>query len=267
MVQQQVLNEYLSVLIVDGIDLEIKYFIGEENKPTLIFLHEGLGCVEMWRDFPEKLSELTGCPTLVYSRQGYGRSSSCEVPRPLTYMQDEGLKVLPEIIRVTGIQEHILIGHSDGGSIALINAGGKSSSGLLGVVTMAAHTFCEDLSISSIKLGLIAYTDGNLRSGLEKYHHDNVDCAFWGWNNAWLDADFITFNIEKFLPNIKVPQLVIQGQDDPYGTIKQVESIANKSAGYVEVCMFKNCKHSPYKDKATESIALINLFITKKCLR
>lgn len=265
MVQKQVLNENLSVLRVDGIDLEIKYFIGGENKPTLIFLHEGLGCVEMWRDFPEKLSELTGCPALVYSRQGYGRSSSCEVPRPLTYMQDEGLKVLPEIIKVTGIQQHILIGHSDGGSIALINAGGNASKGLLGVITMAAHTFCEELSVSSIKLGLTAYTDGNLRLGLEKYHHDNVDCAFWGWNNAWLDADFINFNIEGFLSKIKVPQLVIQGIDDPYGTIKQVESIAEKSAGYVEVHMFENCKHSPYKEKYSESLTLIDLFITKKC--
>ena len=264
---QQVLDENVSMLTINGVELEIKYFFGNKNKPTLIFLHEGLGCVKMWLNFPKILSALTGCPTLVYSRQGYGRSSSCEVPRPLTYMQDEGLEVLPEIIRVTGIQQHILIGHSDGGSIALINAGGKPASGLLGVVTMAAHTFCEDLSISSIKLGLTAYTDGNLRSGLEKYHHDNVDCAFWGWNNAWLDTDFINFNIEGFLPKITVPQLVIQGIEDPYGTIKQVESIADKSAGYVEVCMFENCKHSPYKEKSTESLALIDSFIAKKCLR
>lgn len=260
---QQILNESLSKLAINGVDLEAKYFTGQINKPTLIFLHEGLGCVDMWRDFPEKLSALTGCPALVYSRQGYGRSSSCQVPRPLTYMHDEGLNVLPEILRVTGIKQHILIGHSDGGSIALINAGGNAAKGLLAVVTMAAHTFCEALSVSSIKQSLQAFNHGNLRAGLEKYHHDNVDCAFWGWNKAWLDADFINFNIEEYLPTINVPQLVIQGVEDPYGTIKQVESIAEKSAGYVDICMFEHCKHSPYKEKTEQSLARINEFLTK----
>lgn len=252
--QQQSVN-------IAGVRLETKRFEGDEDKPTLIFLHEGLGCVDMWRDFPERLSELTGCPALVYSRQGYGHSNPCSVPRPLTYMHVEALEVLPELQKTAGIGEHVLIGHSDGGSISLINAGGKPSDGLRGVVTMSPHVFCEEITVRSIEAARKAYLEADLRKGLKKYHGENTDCAFWGWNKAWLNPDFINWNIEEYLPSIKVPQLVIQGNEDPYGSAAQVDAIESQSGGPARVCMIQNCGHSPHKEKPLECLEEINLFL------
>jgi pimeloyl-ACP methyl ester carboxylesterase len=253
----------IEFLTVDGARLEVNHIPGEAHKPTLIFLHEGLGCVEMWHDFPACLANLSGFPALVYSRRGYGRSAPCEVPRPLTYMHAEGLDVLPGLLDAAKIKDHVLIGHSDGGSIALINAGGTPAPGLRAVVTMAAHVFCETLSVTSIAEAKTAYEEADLRTHLAKYHRDNVDCAFWGWNKAWLDPDFKKWNIEAYLPKITMPQLVIQGREDPYGTIAQVKAIEKRSAGPVQVCMLKNCGHSPYKEKARESLAVIADFIAR----
>ena len=253
------------VLLIDGVSLEIRYYPGQATKPTLIFLHEGLGCVELWRDFPKRVSELSGCPALVYSRQGYGRSQACEVPRPLSYMHTEGLDVLPELLKVAGIKEHIVIGHSDGGSIALIHAGGSPSAGLSAVITMAPHVFCEDLSVSAIEKTKQVFLDGDLREKLKKYHHDNIDCAFWGWNKAWLDPGFIYWTIEEYLPKIDVPQLVIQGKQDPYGTVAQVESIAKHCAGDVHIHMIDQCAHSPFIEKTLECLDTIVYFLENDC--
>jgi len=215
----------------------------------------------MWRDFPEKLTQLTGCPALVYSRQGYGRSDSCIVPRPLNYMTIEALEVLPKLLDATNIRNHILIGHSDGGSISLIYAGAKKRVQLQGIITMAPHVFCERISVASIAEAKLAYFEGNLRSGLEKYHYDNVDCAFLGWNRAWLDPDFMQWNIEKYLPGINVPQLIIQGENDQYGTVAQVDSIEEKSGSTVTVHILENCQHSPHKEQKEQSLRLMQDFI------
>jgi pimeloyl-ACP methyl ester carboxylesterase len=253
----------IEFLTVDGVRLETRRFAGQAGKPTLVFLHEGLGCIDMWRNFPARLSRMSGCPALVYSRRGYGRSAPCDVPRPLTYMHHEGLEVLPELLKAAEIADHVLIGHSDGGSISLINAGGTPAPGLKAVITMAAHVFCETLSVASIAEAKTLYEDAELRSRLAKYHGDNVDGAFWGWNKAWLDPDFMQWNIEEYLPKVLVPQLVIQGSDDPYGTIAQVEAIAKQSAGPVAVCLLENCGHSPYKDQAQKSLMLASDFICR----
>lgn len=251
-------QEYLTI---SGVNLEVKRFPGAENLPTLIFLHEGLGCVGMWRDFPEKLALRTGCPALIYSRQGYGRSDPCEVPRPLNYMLKESLDVLPELLEAAGIKDHILIGHSDGGSISIIYAGAQERTGLHAIVSMAPHVFCEQISVSSIALAKQAFFEGELRSGLAKYHYDNVDCAFIGWNRAWLDPNFMQWNIEEYLPGITTPHLIIQGKGDQYGTIAQVESIMEKSSGTVSVHMLDNCEHSPYKEQKEQSLDIIQNFL------
>jgi pimeloyl-ACP methyl ester carboxylesterase len=252
----------IEFLTVGGAKLEIKRFSGKTGKPTLVFLHEGLGCIDMWGDFPARLAHLSACPALVYSRRGYGRSAPCDVPRPLTYMHAEGLEVLPDLLKTAGIGNHVLIGHSDGGSIALINAGGAPASGLKAVISMAAHVFCETLSVTSIAQAKTAYEEADLRMRLAKYHRGNVDCAFRGWNNAWLDPDFMQWNIEQYLPEITVPQLVMQGFDDPYGTMAQVEAIEKQSAGPVQVCMLENCGHSPYKKQAQKSLEIASDFLS-----
>ena len=216
------------------------------SAPTLIFLHEGLGCVELWRNFPERLAEATGCGALVYSRQGYGRSDPCPLPRPIRFMHDEALTVLPEVLAATGIGDHILIGHSDGGSIALIHAGTPPRPGLLGVVTLAAHVFCEDITRRAIAAARDKYMQGNLKSRLETYHGGNTDCAFWGWNEVWLHPEFITWNIEEYLPAITAPLLIIQGEDDPYGTSAQVTAIKRQTGGPASVAMIAACGHAPH---------------------
>lgn len=250
---------YLSVA---SVKLEVKRYQGAVHKaPTLIFLHEGLGCIDMWRDFPEKLAQLTGCPAFVYSRQGYGHSDPCALPRPLHYMHDEALEVLPQLLDAAGIEDHILIGHSDGGSIALIHAGGRARVGLRGVVTMSPHVFCEQLSVRSIAQAKQAFIDDDLHARLAKYHHDNTGCAFWGWNGAWLDPDFLHWNIEEYLPGIKVPQLVLQGKDDQYGTVAQVQAIAQQAGASVEVRMLADCGHSPYKEQEMQSLEVMKDFL------
>ena len=246
---------------LSGVELEVKWCIGDDRNPTIIMLHEGLGCIGMWHDFPEQLCQLTEHPIFAYSRQGYGLSHPITVPRQLTYMHHEGLDVLPKLLKVADIKNHILLGHSDGGSIALINAGGNPQEELKAVITMAPHIFCEKLTLDSIKQSVPAFSHGKLRKALQKYHGKNVDCAFWGWNKAWLDPDFIHWNIEQYLPDISVPQLVIQGKDDPYGTTAQIEAITKGSKGKVTTRVLENCQHAPYKEQALRCLNDINEFL------
>lgn len=253
-----------SYLSVAGAQLEcVRHGPSADQAPTLIFLHEGLGCIDMWHDFPQKLSALTGCGSLVYSRLGYGGSDPCEVPRPLSYMHDEGLQVLPGLIKAAGIRQHILIGHSDGGSIAIINAGGARSDSLLGVITESAHVFCEALSVQSIDAAKVAFEQSGLDLKLQKYHRDNTECAFWGWNNAWLDPEFMYWNIEEYLPKIGVPILAIQGVDDQYGTEDQILAIKSQAGAQVEVCMLEHCGHSPHREQEEETLRVMSQFIKK----
>ena len=232
-----------------------------EGWPTLIFLHEGLGCVAIWKTFPERVADATGCGVFVYSRQGYGKSSPVAVPRPLRYMHDEGLDVLPRLLKVLKLGEVVLIGHSDGASISLIHAGGTPAPGVLGVVALAPHVMNEEVCVASIRQAKIAYESGDLRARLLPLHHDNVDCAFWGWNGAWLDPDFMRWNLEEYLPGLEVPVMVIQGRDDEYGSSVQYESIKAKCAGPVEVVVLEHCRHSPHKDQADATLAAITRFV------
>jgi pimeloyl-ACP methyl ester carboxylesterase len=242
-------------LRIDGGHLEYAWHGPSPGEaPTLVFLHEGLGCVGLWRDFPAKLAAATGCGAMVYSRFGYGRSDPCRLPRPTHFMHEEGLRLLPAVLSAAEIREALVIGHSDGGSIALIYAGGTAARRLRALITEAAHVFCEEITLQSIRRAREAYRAGHLKRKLQKYHGANTECAFWGWNGAWLNPEFVDWNLESFLPGIKVPLLAIQGEEDPYGTPAQLEAIARGAGAGAQTLLVPGCGHSPHQE--CEDIAL-----------
>ena len=227
---------------------------------TLVMLHEGLGSVAMWRDFPQSLASVLGVSVVAYSRYGYGQSAPARLnPRPVTYMHEEALSVLPQLLRGLEIERPILLGHSDGGSIALIHA---SRHPVRGVIAMAPHVFVEDLSVRSIAAAKVAYETTSLRERLARYHA-NVDGAFWGWNDIWLHPDFRSWNIEGFLADIRSPVLVIQGTEDEYGTEDQVRAIA-AGAGDVELALMTECGHSPHRDQPARVMEAIRVWFDTK---
>jgi pimeloyl-ACP methyl ester carboxylesterase len=230
------------------------------SRPTLVLLHEGLGSIAMWRDFPGRLAHATGCNALVYSRHGYGNSDPLTTPRAVRYMHDEALVVLPELLDTLAIERPILVGHSDGGSIALIHAG-SAIRPLAAVVTMAAHVLVEDISVASIAAARIAFETTDLRAKLARYHAD-VDSAFWGWNRIWLDPDFRAWNIEDYLPGIACPVLAIQGEDDEYGTMEQMRRIGAQVRD-VELVELEDCRHSPHKDQPEAVLDVITRFVDR----
>lgn len=251
-------------LRVDHHRLEIDWHgPGPDKAPTLVFLHEGLGCVALWRDFPAKLAAATGCGALVYSRLGYGKSDPCELPRPIRFMHTEGLEGLPRVIAAAGIKACILIGHSDGGSIAIVYAGGTPALPLRGVITEAAHVFCEQVSVDSIESAKKQYENHDLRQKLFKYHGANTDCAFRGWNDVWLHPDFMAWNIEEYLPGIKVPMLAIQGEDDQYGTPAQIEAIRLKTSPLTKTVLLADCQHAPHVEQEQATLEIMRRFIQK----
>jgi pimeloyl-ACP methyl ester carboxylesterase len=232
-----------------------------DQAPTLVFLHEGLGCMAMWKDFPQRVVEATGYDALVYSRAGYGKSDPIELPRPVRFMHDEALITLPEVLNAFEIREAILVGHSDGGSIALIHAGGIGDTRVSGLVLLAPHVFVEDLGIDSIRRIAEDYRTGSLRQRLERYHGENVDRAFWGWNDVWLNPEFRSWNIEEYLPRIRVPVLLIQGADDQYGTLAQIAAIERGVTGAVRKVTLKDCGHSPHLDQPDQTLEAIEAFV------
>lgn len=234
--------------------------------PTIVMLHEGLGCVSLWKNFPDRLAAATGQGVFVYSRRGYGRSSRYEPPWPLIYMHEEAERVLPELLDTIGFQDGILFGHSDGASIAAIYAGASGDRRLRGLVLMAPHFFTEDAGIASIAEAKTAYETTDLRERLAVHHGDNVDCAFWGWNRAWLDPGFRHWDIREFLPSIKVPVLVIQGEDDQYGTTAQITAARGGCAGPVCVAHLPDCRHSPHRDQPEKTLDAAAAFISRRLL-
>ncbi|WP_158922764.1 alpha/beta fold hydrolase [Acidisphaera sp. S103] len=299
-------------LQIDGGTLETGWWgPGPADASTLVLLHEGLGSVALWRDVPERLAAATGLGVFAYSRFGYGHSDGVTLPRPMTYMQDEALVVLPQVLRTAGIQRAVLIGHSDGGSIAAVYAGSVAVSSppassppmswppvswpglarpstsydvasgkvvgsrakpgydtggedfqptLLGLITIAAHFFVEDLNIASIQRIKADYETGTLRQRLARYHRD-VDTAFRGWNNAWLDPRFRDFDITRFLPHIHVPILALQGQDDPYGTDEQIRTLEANVQAPITTQLIAGARHSPHLEAMDATLAAITAFI------
>ena len=233
---------------------------GGSDRPTLVLLHEGLGSIAMWRDFPQRLAHATVSRVVVYSRYGYGNSDPLRESRSVRYMHDEALVVLPELLDKLSIARPVLVGHSDGASIALIHAGG-SNRHVMGVIAMAPHVMVEDISIASIAAAQVAYERDDLRKRLARYHAD-VDSAFRGWNDIWLHPDFRSWNIEEYLPRIRCPVLAIQGEDDEYGTMQQVMRIA-AAAQDVDIVKLEDCRHSPHRDQPEAMLEAISRFIDR----
>jgi pimeloyl-ACP methyl ester carboxylesterase len=247
-------------IVAGGKKLEAAWF-GERARRAIVLLHEGLGCVSAWRDFPARVAETSGWSVLAYSRAGYGASEPVDVPRPLSYMHDEA-RVLSEVLDAAAIEETVLAGHSDGGSIALIHAGRDDArSRVKALVLFAPHVFVEDVSVESIAKAKDAYAHGDLRARLEKHHGKNVDCAFWGWNRAWLDPEFRKWNIEEYVPHVRAPVTVVQGEADSYGTVAQVDAIerglARGHAPPFTRVMLAGCGHAPHRERPEETLAAV----------
>jgi pimeloyl-ACP methyl ester carboxylesterase len=249
-------------VLVQGRSLEVEWWgprISEQ--PPIVLLHEGLGSVAMWRDVPAAIAQRTGRRVMAYSRFGHGHSESPLTPRTVRFMHDEAA-LLPEIFDITGIESAILLGHSDGGSIALI-AASQHPMLVNGLILEAPHVFVEDLSIKSIERVRRHYAETNLRERLGRFHAD-VDVAFRGWSDVWLDPAFRAWNLAEFLPTVKCPVLLIQGELDDYGTLRQIDTIADHVAGPVERLTLPDCGHSPHRDKREEVMEAIARFIARQ---
>ena len=247
-------------IILDSRSLEAAWWGPDTEKtPTLVLLHEGLGCVALWRDVPERLAADTGCRVFAYSRFGYGQSDPAALPRPMTYMHDEALEVLPRVLDAAKIRRAVLVGHSDGGSIAAIHAGAVRDPRIAGIVLIAAHFFVEDLNIQSIARIRDEYETTELRTRLARYHA-NVDVAFRGWNDAWLDPRFRDFDITAYLPNIAVPVLGLQGADDPYGTAAQLHTLQRMVRSPLETRLIPGARHAPHLEAKEATLASIAAF-------
>ena len=233
----------------------------QSTGPTLVFLHEGLGCVALWRDFPEQVARATGLQVLIYSRAGYGQSDSAELPRSADYMHHEAQRVLPQVLAAAGIDQFILVGHSDGGSIALIYAGSTELLNIAGLILLAPHVFNETACVESIQQAGRLYQETDLRQRLARYHSD-VDNAFWGWHDVWLTAAFWEWNIELFLARINIPILLIQGENDQYGTLAQIDAVEHQATGLVQRLVLSDCGHAPHQDQPEIVLNSMVNFIT-----
>src|SRR3954453_20594487 len=235
-------------LTLDSGQLEYR-LIGPQpsDAPCIVLLHEGLGSVGLWGDFPDRLQAATSASVLAYSRAGYGASSPVPLPRPLDYMQREADDVLPKLLDTIGFQRGLLVGHSDGASIAAIYAGSHQDHRLDGIVLIAPHVVVEDVSVDSIATIKTAYETTELRAKLARWHQD-VDNAFYGWNGAWLDPAFRNWDISEYLAYIRVPVAILQGADDQYGTMRQVEIAQEECYCPVDVTIIPGAGHQPHRE-------------------
>ncbi len=235
------------------------------ERTTLVFLHEGLGCIEMWRDFPQKVCDATYCPGLVYDRTGYGRSTPWPVDPGTRYMEIEADEVLPKLLAAAAIDDCVLIGHSDGGTIALNYAAADPES-LRAVVTLAAHAVNEPVCVAAIQRARDTYASGDLRQRLLKYHGDNIDHAFHLWADAWVTPGFEPMDANRRLPGVTVPVQAIQGEDDEYGSELQLGIIAGKVGGYCETRLVPGCGHSPHLQQPAYVVSEIARFVAPMAL-
>ncbi len=249
----------MSFAILDGRSIEYAAILGDAAAPSpMVFLHEGLGSVALWRDFPAKIARRLGAPALLYSRFGYGRSDGLQGRRTPRFMHEEALDVLPRLLDQLGVESPLLVGHSDGASIALIHA---ALSGRLvrGLVCMAPHAFIEPVCVKSIAKIRETYRTTDLRQRLAKYH-TRVDDAFLGWADIWLEPEFLQWSIEDLLDRIVQPVLLIQGRDDEYGTLAQLDRIEARVRGPTSRLVLDNCGHSPHRDQEAAVIDAIAAF-------
>ncbi len=256
----------LRTVTIDAGQIEYRLVVPEqtaEPATTITLLHEGLGCVALWRDFPEKLAQTFKLPVLAYSRFGYGGSDAATLPRPLSYMHDEAKLHLSPLLDALGITRTVLFGHSDGASIAAIYAGEVADPRVSAIVLESPHFFCEDISINSISNARTQWQTGMLRQQLARYHGDNVDCAFLGWNDAWLSPAFRQWNIEQSLARVSVPILGIQRSEDPYGSRRQLEVIRDHDAARREIHFFEGTGHAPHQEVPDQTLSVLSGFFRR----
>ncbi|MEP0943325.1 MAG: alpha/beta hydrolase [Rhizobiaceae bacterium] len=248
---------------VDGRRLEaVSFGPSPADVPTIVMLHEGLGCVALWRDFPQKLATQTGHGVFVYSRSGYGQSDPCTLPRPLDYMTREAIDVLPRVLDQIGFQKGILLGHSDGATIAAIHAGMSGDLRIRGIGLIAPHFFTEPEGLASIAAAKASYDSGDLRDKLSKYHAD-VDCAFRGWNDAWLDPEFRQWNVADAIDYLRIPVLAIQGRDDAYGTLAQIDEIKGRIYSPLDIEILDECGHAPHAEQPEQTRDIVAEFAAR----
>jgi len=257
---------------------------GPEAAPTLVFLHDGLGCVDTWRDFPAALVAATGCGALVYSRAGYGGSEALPGPWPVAFMHDEALLSLPQVLTALGVRDGFLVGHSDGGSIALLYAaagaplgdaeerGGhqgaafpseKKKSWLRGLALEAPHAFVEPVSLDSIAKLPALYRQPDLWRRMVRHHGANAESCFEWWVEVWLRPEFGSWNIEEALPRVRCPVLAIQGDQDGYGTLAQLRAVAAGCGGPTEALVLPGCGHTPHRQQREATLAAMTAFVRR----
>jgi len=232
------------------------------GRPVIVMLHEGLGCVALWRDFPAQIAQRTGCPVFAYSRAGYGQSDPAELPRPLDYMSREAVETLPSLLNAIGASAYILLGHSDGATIAAVYAGRVEDDRLRGLIMMAPHFFTEPMGLAEIGKAREAFRETDLKTRMARYHRD-PEVAFRGWNDAWLDPGFEAWNVAEVIDGFHVPVLALQGRDDQYGTQAQLHEVERRSPAEVEVVVLADCRHAPQFDQPEGTLAAIAGFVAR----
>jgi len=248
--------------VIDGVRLERRIIPGNATKPWLVLLHEGLGSLSLWRDFPDKLARRLDMPTLVYSRRGYGQSDGLDGPRQPDYLHREALDVLPQLLDALSIERAFLVGHSDGASIALIAATHQPER-VTGTVLMAPHVFVEPISQEGIARATESYESSDENSGLKNRlsrHHAHVDDAFYGWSRIWLDPKFRTWSLGEECQRLSVPTLLIQGEDDEYGSLAQLDAIQSAAPIPPQRLVLRNCGHSPHREREQDVMEAIAAF-------
>ena len=230
--------------------------------PTIVMLHEGLGCVGLWGTFPQELAAATGAGVFVYSRTNYGKSSPGKLPRPVSFMHEEAIDVLPQVLAAIGFQRGILFGHSDGASIATIYCGSVQDHRVRGLVLIAPHFFTEAMGLAEIRRARKSFESGALRERLRPWHAD-VETAFHSWNDPWLDPAFETWDITEALGYIRVPILIVQGEGDQYGTLKQVETAERECFCPVETALLPGIRHIPYREAPELTLKIVSDFISR----
>jgi len=250
MPQIDILGDRLDYRMIEG---------SNPSQPTLVFVHHGLGSVELWRDFPDRLASALDCPAMIYSRIGYGKSGPCTWPRPVSFLEDQGLTTLPALLKTLSIDDAVLVGHSEGATISLVHAG-NNGAGIRGVVAEAPHLFTEQAHIDAIGATKKAFETTDLKASLQRYHGDNIDCAFYGWAETWLQPGFRTWSIEKHIPPISCPVLGVRGADDEYGTHAQLERLIALSTGPLETQIVAG-GHAPHEEDPDKMVEMFARFI------
>lgn len=233
-----------------------------DQAPTIVLLHEGLGCVALWQEFPSLLVKETGCGVFVYSRAGYGQSDPVTLPRPLDYMTHEATVVLPQVLDAIGFRNGVLLGHSDGATIAAIFGGTVPDYRVRGLILMAPHFFTEPMGLAQIEQASHRFDTTDMPARMARYHRDPAN-AFNGWCDAWLDPGFRDWNVADVIDYLRIPVLAIQGRDDQYGTLAQIDEITTRSYAPVDLAILDDCRHAPFAERPDQTLSAVSEFIAR----